>query len=61
MNKKLYNAPEVREINYLSDGCMMDGLTGSGGDKSIGNNGGTKDQVTDADANKRDAEWGNLW
>ncbi|MBR4366371.1 MAG: hypothetical protein IKP43_06290 [Bacteroidaceae bacterium] len=61
MNKKLYNAPEVREINYRIDNVVMLGAS-KDGEEIIGDGGSTSGSgITEGDANKRNAEWGNLW
>ena len=62
MNKKLYNAPEVREINYRISEVVMLGASDGNGNPLIEDGGGTgAGNVSEGDANKRNTEWGNLW
>lgn len=62
MNKKLYNAPEVREINYRISEVVMLGASDGSGNPLIEDGGSTSDNPgIEPDANKRNAEWGNLW
>lgn len=60
MNKKLYYAPEVCEINYRFDNMVMQEASGVFGPNQ-GISYTNKRTVTDADPNKRNAEWGDLW
>lgn len=62
MNKKLYIAPKVQEINYrVSDVVLIQGTNGEG-EEIIGDGGSTSGSgVIEGDANKRNVEWGNLW
>ena len=64
MNKKLYYAPEVCEINYRFDNMVMQEASGVFGPEQgidMGGDETNKRTVTDADPNKRNAEWGDLW
>lgn len=60
MNKKLYNAPEVRELNYQTKGFLMMSTEGGQGPTQ-----GDDIEEGEGDTNKRnagrDATWGNLW
>ena len=60
MNKNLYNAPEVRELNHQTKGILMMSTEGTPGGPSNGGK-SSENNITSADANKRDSEWGNLW